>query len=82
MEATPVIAAVMDGCEAMLGTGARKVLAGVLPEIHAIPVKVAQSMAFDSMEEEDFGAFFEGSRRGPASTMPRRCSTMSGGSFG
>ena len=44
----------------MLSAGARKVLAGVLPEIHTIPVKVAQSLAFDSMEEEDFGAFFKG----------------------
>ncbi|KIP87477.1 hypothetical protein SN15_01935 [Stenotrophomonas maltophilia] len=60
VDATPVIAAVLDASEAMLGTGARKVLAGVLPEIHTIPVKVAQSLAFDSMEEEDFGAFFKG----------------------
>lgn len=60
IDATPVIAAVLDACETLLGAGARKVLAGVLPEIHTIPVKVAQSLALDSMEEEDFGAFFNG----------------------
>jgi len=60
MDATPVIAAVLDASETLLGAGARKVLAGVLPEIHTIPVKVAQSLAFDSMEEEDFAAFFKG----------------------
>lgn len=36
------------------------VLAAVLPEIRTIPVKVAQSLAFHSMEEEDFAAFFKG----------------------
>jgi len=60
MDATPVIAAVLDASETLLGAGARKVLAGVLPEIHTIPVKVAQSLAFDSMEEEDFATFFKG----------------------
>lgn len=37
MDASPVIAAVLDACETLLGAGARKVLAGVLPEIHTIP---------------------------------------------
>ncbi|MCR1005759.1 MAG: hypothetical protein NQ082_13640 [Stenotrophomonas maltophilia] len=32
----------------------------MLPEIRTIPVKMAQSLAFDSMEEEDFAVFFKG----------------------
>ena len=60
MDASPVVKALLDAAETMLGTGARKALSGVLPEIRTIPVKVAQSLAFDSMEEEDFAAFFKG----------------------
>lgn len=60
MDALPVVKALLDAAEAVLGAGARTVLAGVLPEIRSIPVKVAQSLAFDSMEEEDFAAFFKG----------------------
>lgn len=60
MDATPVVKALLDAAEAVLGAGARKVLAAVLPEIRTISVKVAQSLAFDSMEEEDFAAFFKG----------------------
>ncbi|WP_372174377.1 hypothetical protein [Xanthomonas axonopodis] len=60
MDAAPVVAALLDAAEAVLGAGARKVLAAVLPEIRTIPVKVAQSLAFDSMEEDEFGDFFRG----------------------
>ncbi|OBU73893.1 hypothetical protein A9K61_04290 [Stenotrophomonas maltophilia] len=60
MDASPVVKALLDAAETVLGTGARKVLAAVLPEIRTIPVKVAQSLAFDSMEEEDFATFFKG----------------------
>ncbi|MFT4410209.1 hypothetical protein ACLMOV_11320 [Stenotrophomonas muris] len=60
MDASPVISALLDAAEAVLGAGARRMLAAVLPEIRTIPVKVAQSLAFDSMEEEDFAAFFKG----------------------
>lgn len=60
MDASPVVKALLDAAEAVLGVGARRVLAGVLPEIRTIPVKVPQSLAFDSMEEEDFAAFFKG----------------------
>lgn len=60
MDATPVVAALLDAAEAVLGKGARKVLAGVLPEIRTIPVKHAQSLAFDSMEEAEFRLFFDG----------------------
>ncbi len=60
MDATPVVAALLDAAEAVLGKGARKVLAAVLPEIRTIPVKHAQSLAFDSMEEADFRLFFDG----------------------
>lgn len=59
MDATPVVAALLDAAEAVLGKGARKVLSWVLPEIRTIPVKVTQSVAFDSMEE-DFAVFFKG----------------------
>lgn len=60
MHASPVVKALLDAAEAVLGVGARRVLAGVLPEIRTIPVKVPQSLAFDSMEEQDFAAFFKG----------------------
>ncbi|WNB79614.1 MULTISPECIES: hypothetical protein [unclassified Stenotrophomonas] len=60
MDASPVVKALLDAAETVLGAGARKVLSGVLPEIRTIRVKVAQSLAFDSMEEEDFAAFFKG----------------------
>lgn len=60
MDATPVISAILDACESLLGQGARKVLAGVLPEIKTIPVKVARSLAFDEMAEDEFGEFFDG----------------------
>lgn len=66
MDASPVITALLDVAEAVLGAGARMVLAAVLPEIRTIPVNVAhpvnlaQSLAFDSMEEEDFATFFKG----------------------
>lgn len=59
MDATPVVKALLDATETVLGAGARKMLAAVLPEIRTIPVKVAQSLAFDSMEE-DFATFFKG----------------------
>lgn len=59
MDASPVVKALLDAAETVLGAGARKVLAAVLPQIRAIPVKVPQSPAFDS-EEDDFAAFFKG----------------------
>ena len=59
MDASPVVKALLDAAEVVLGAGARKVLAAVLPEIRSIPVKVARSLAFDAMEE-DFAAFFKG----------------------
>lgn len=60
MDATPVITAVLDACEALLGAGARKVLAGVLPEIRTIPVKHAESLSFDEMEQARFQELFDG----------------------
>ena len=38
MEASPVMKAFLDEAEVVLGAGARKVLAAVLPEIRTIPV--------------------------------------------
>lgn len=58
MGATPVVKALLDAAETVLGAGARKVLAAVRPEIRTILVKVPQSLAFDSMEEGDFALFF------------------------
>ncbi|HAL21203.1 MAG TPA: hypothetical protein DCP40_00485 [Stenotrophomonas sp.] len=60
MDATPVIAAVLDACESLLGQGARKVLAGVLPAISTIPVKRAESLSFDEMEQARFQELFDG----------------------
>jgi L-alanine-DL-glutamate epimerase-like enolase superfamily enzyme len=60
MDATPVVAALLDAAGAVLGKGVRKALAAVLPEIRVITVKHAQSLAFDSMEEANFRLFFDG----------------------
>jgi hypothetical protein len=60
MDATRVIAAVLDACEALLGAGARKVLAVVLPEIRTIPVRRAESLSFDEMEQARFQELFDG----------------------
>ena len=60
MDASPVISAILAAAEEMLGAGARKVLAAVLPEIKTIPVKVARSLAFDEMDEDEFRGFFDG----------------------
>ncbi|HEL3824181.1 TPA: hypothetical protein UM684_004569 [Stenotrophomonas maltophilia] len=60
LDATPVISAVLDACEAMLGAGARKVIAGVLPAIRTVPVKRAESLSFDEMEQARFQELFDG----------------------
>lgn len=60
MVATPVVAALLDAAEAVLGQGARKMLAAVLPDIETIPVKHAQSLAFDEMEHDEFERLFSG----------------------
>ena len=60
MDATPVIAAVLDACEQLLGAGAKKVLSAVLPVIKTIPVKRAESLAFDEMEQDRFQLLFDG----------------------
>ncbi|MCD9005198.1 hypothetical protein LDO31_02915 [Luteimonas sp. XNQY3] len=59
-DARPVIDAVLAAAEATLGQGAAKVLAGVLPVIETIPIKTAQSLAFDAMDEDEFAGFFTG----------------------
>lgn len=60
MDASPVVSALLDAAEALLGKGARVVLAGVLPKIKKIPVKIAESLAFDEMTAERFDTFFNG----------------------
>lgn len=60
MDASPVVSALLDAAETVLGKGARTVLAAVLPAIKTIPVKVARSLAFDDMEDDEFANFFEG----------------------
>lgn len=60
IDATPVIHAVLEGCESLLGQGARKVLAGVLPAIETVPVTQAESLAFDDMEQDRFEQLFDG----------------------
>lgn len=60
MDASPVISAILDACESIIGHGARKMLAAVLPEIKTIPVKIARSIAFDEMQEDEFIEWFSG----------------------
>lgn len=60
MDASPVISAVLAIVDEAFGAGAAKLLRAVLPEIKTIPVTVARSLAFDSMDEDEFGRLFEG----------------------
>ncbi|KRG47366.1 hypothetical protein ARC20_03285 [Stenotrophomonas panacihumi] len=60
MDASPVISAVLATVDQTFGAGAAKLLRAVLPEIKTIPVTVARSLAFDSMDEDEFGRLFEG----------------------
>lgn len=63
MDATPVVAAVLAASDAAFGPGAAKLLREVLPRIETIPVTVARSLAFDSMDEDEFRRLFEGITR-------------------
>lgn len=60
MGASSVIQALLAACESVLGQGAAKMLAAVLPEIKTIPVRVAESLAFDEMTPERFDQLFKG----------------------
>ncbi len=55
MDASPIISAVLAACEALVGRKARDILASALPAIKQVPVKRARSIAFDEMEEGEFG---------------------------
>lgn len=59
INATPVVAAVLKAAESLLGGAAARMLQAVLPEIKTIEVKVAQSMAFDEMDETEFRRLFD-----------------------
>jgi hypothetical protein len=63
MDATAVVAAVLAASDAAFGPGASKLLREVLPKIETIPVTVARSLAFDSMDEDEFRRLFEGITR-------------------
>lgn len=60
IDASPVIEAVLKAAESLLGQAAAKMLAAVLPSIKKINVTVAQSLAFDWMDEAEFKAFWCG----------------------
>lgn len=60
MDATAVVSAVLAASDAAFGPGAAKLLREVLPRIETIPVTVARSLAFDSMDEDEFRRLFEG----------------------
>ncbi|KGU41837.1 hypothetical protein [Xanthomonas citri] len=63
MDATAVVSAVLAASDAAFGPGASKLLREVLPKIDTIPVTVARSLAFDSMDEDEFRRLFEGITR-------------------
>ncbi|WP_253275171.1 hypothetical protein [Xanthomonas vasicola] len=63
MDATAVVSAVLAASDAAFGPGASKLLREVLPKIETIPVTVARSLAFDSMDEDEFRRLFEGITR-------------------
>ncbi|HEY0332869.1 MAG TPA: hypothetical protein VGC74_04045 [Stenotrophomonas sp.] len=60
MDASPVIAAVLAVVDQAFGVGAAAMLRAVLPRIETIPVTVARSLAFDTMDEDEFGRLFNG----------------------
>ncbi|WP_238691657.1 hypothetical protein [Xanthomonas arboricola] len=63
MDATAVVSAVLAASDAAFGPGASKLLREVLPKIETIPVTVARSLSFDSMDEDEFRRLFEGITR-------------------
>jgi hypothetical protein len=60
MNASPVVTALLNAAEVLLGKGARNVLAAVLPQITVIDVSVPQSLAFDEMDNAQFEHLFKG----------------------
>lgn len=60
MDASPVISAVLAVVDQAFGAGAAALLRAVLPRIETIPVTVARSLAFDTMDEDEFARLFEG----------------------
>jgi len=60
IDAAPVVTAILAAAETMLGAAATRMLKAVLPEIKQIDVLVAQSLAFDRMEQGEFERFYAG----------------------
>ena len=60
IDASPVIEAVLAAARSLLGDAAAKMLAAVLPSIKTIRVTVAQSLAYDSMDEVAFHELWQG----------------------
>ena len=58
--ASPEIEAVLAAARAILGDAAARMLSAVLPSIKTIKVRVAQSLAFDSLDEAEFYLFWRG----------------------
>lgn len=59
INASPVVSAVLKAAEQLLGPVATKMLQAVLPEIKQIEIRVAQSLAFDEMDEAEFRRLFD-----------------------
>ncbi|HEY6612729.1 MAG TPA: hypothetical protein VIZ86_16565 [Pseudomonas sp.] len=60
IDAAPVVTAILAAAESILGQAAARMLGAVLPEIRTIDVLVAQSLAFDRMEQGEFERFYAG----------------------
>lgn len=60
IDASPVIEAVLAAARSLLGDAAARMLAAVLPSIKSIRVTVAQSIAYDSLDEAAFHELWHG----------------------
>jgi hypothetical protein len=60
IDARPVIRAVLAMVQALVGKRTFAKLARALPAIETVPVRVAESLAFDEMEQDRFQQLFDG----------------------
>lgn len=60
IDANPIVAAVIEAARTVLGDAAARMLQAVLPSIKKVNVSVAQSIAFDEMDEGDFQLLWRG----------------------
>ena len=60
VNARPIVAAVMAAASSLLGEGACRMLAAVLPEIQTVSITEADSLNFSDMDEGVFSSLWDG----------------------